>query len=111
MTNFLSSLAPGIIKWPTQYEINRAKQYFLNKNGFPEIVGIIDGTHIKIDKPEDDPLSYTNRKGYYSIQTQLICDQDLKIISMFTGYDAKVFRTLPIFQTLEQRCGADHILG
>ncbi|KAJ8935279.1 hypothetical protein NQ314_012903 [Rhamnusium bicolor] len=38
------------------------------QNGFPGVLGVIDGTHIKIDKPSDDPDSYINRKGFYSIQ-------------------------------------------
>lgn len=43
------------------------EHHFAN-NGFPGVIGAIDGTHIKIDKPTVDPDSYMNRKNYYSIQ-------------------------------------------
>lgn len=68
MTYFLSNLSPEIIQWPNEEEKTQTEQYFREKNGFPGIIGLIDGTHIKIDKPEEDPDSYINRKGYYSIQ-------------------------------------------
>lgn len=65
---FLSNLAPEVITWPNAEEKAETEQFYRQKNGFPGIVGFIDGTHIKIDKPEEDPDSYINRKGYYSIQ-------------------------------------------
>lgn len=65
---FLSNLAPEVITWPNVVEKNEIELFFRQKNGFPGIIGVIDGTHIKIDKPEEDPESYINRKGYYSIQ-------------------------------------------
>lgn len=64
---FLSNLSRDIIKWPTEAEKQQSEEHFRN-NGFPSIIGAIDGTHIKIDKPQTDPDSYINRKGYYSIQ-------------------------------------------
>jgi len=32
--------------------------------------GSMDGTHIRIDKPLENPDSYINRKQYFSIQLQ-----------------------------------------
>lgn len=67
VTRFLSNLSPEIIKWPTEAQKQQSEEHF-RTNGFPNIIGAIDGTHIKIDKPQTDPDSYINRKGYYSIQ-------------------------------------------
>lgn len=67
MTFFLSNSSTEIIKWPNEAEKCISNQFFTNR-GFPMVIGAIDGTHIKMDKPEDDPESYINRKGYYSIQ-------------------------------------------
>lgn len=67
VTYFLSNLSPEIITWPTaveQIEIERA----FREKGFPGVVGVIDGTHIKIDRPAEDPDSYLNRKHFHSIQ-------------------------------------------
>ncbi|KAJ8934439.1 hypothetical protein NQ318_003834, partial [Aromia moschata] len=58
--------APEVIKWSNDAEKQEIEQYFRHKNRFPGIIGLIDGTHIKIDKPRDDPDSYINRKGFYS---------------------------------------------
>lgn len=68
MTYFLSNLSPEIIKWPSPEEKQEISQHF-EENGFPGgVVGVIDGTHVRIDKPNNDPDSYYNRKHYYSFQ-------------------------------------------
>ncbi|KAJ8941174.1 hypothetical protein NQ314_010473 [Rhamnusium bicolor] len=86
------------------------------QNGFPGVLGVIDGTYIKIDKPSDDPDSYINRKGFYSIQVQLLCDHQLKIRDVFIGYpgsvhDSRVFRSSPLCQSLPEKCHDLYILG
>lgn len=35
--------------------------------GFPGVIGVIDGSHIRIDTPSEDPVSYFNKKKFYSI--------------------------------------------
>lgn len=65
----LSNLSPQIIKWPTEEEKIVSEEHF-RANGFPRVIGAIDGSHIRIDKPINDSDSYINRKGYYSIQVR-----------------------------------------
>ncbi|XP_050505707.1 putative nuclease HARBI1 [Diabrotica virgifera virgifera] len=115
MTYFLSNLSPDVIKWPNQNEKTISEQHF-RANGFPDVIGAIDGSHIKIDKPENDPESYINRKGFYSIQMQLVCDHRRKITDIFIGYpgsvhDSRVFRNSPLHTNLEERCGRYFLLG
>lgn len=62
VTRFLIQLAPHVIKFPTLEEKGATMAYFLEKKGFPGIIGAINGTHIRIDKPEYDHESYINRK-------------------------------------------------
>lgn len=64
---FVSNLSGQVIKWPDD-EHKRIIENNFNENGFPGVIGAIDGCHVKIDKPENDPESYINRKGYYSVQ-------------------------------------------
>lgn len=50
------------------------------------------------------------------MQTQLVCNHNLKIIDIFTGYpgsvhDARVFRTSPLCETLQRKCQNYHLLG
>lgn len=65
-TYFLSNMSPEIIDWSTFAEqINVMEQF--SENGFNRVIGVIDGSHVKIDKPAEDPDSYINRKIYYSM--------------------------------------------
>ncbi|KAI4455550.1 hypothetical protein MML48_9g00007557 [Holotrichia oblita] len=57
----ISNLSEQIIQWPTNNEKTEIESHFRN-NGFPRVTGIIDGSHIRIDKPEIDLDSYLNRK-------------------------------------------------
>lgn len=70
LTYFLSNLSAEVITWPTNEEKLETELYF-NNNNFPGVIGCIDGTHIKIDKPEQDPDSYLNRKHFFSIQVSI----------------------------------------
>lgn len=70
VTYCLSELSPHLIQWPNNVETHLIEQHFRD-NGFPNVMGVIDGCHIKIDKPDNDPVSYINRKGYYSIQVRI----------------------------------------
>lgn len=38
--------------------------------GFPRIIGVIDGTHIRIKAPLKQRNAYFNRKKFYSFNTQ-----------------------------------------
>jgi len=42
-------------------------------SGFPKVIGALDGTHINIPAPKDNPEAYVNRKGHHSIQLQVLC--------------------------------------
>lgn len=39
--------------------------------GFPRIIGLIDGTHIRIRAPTRQPDAYINRKKFHSLNTQV----------------------------------------
>lgn len=73
LTRFLSGIAGQIIVWPSPQEKQDIEEHF-RQNGLPNVIGAIDGTHIKIDKPQTDPESYLNRKQYYSIQVRHMSD-------------------------------------
>lgn len=50
-----------------------AKRYFYINNGFPGIIGCIDGTHVKIRAPSPDLRHlYYNRKGFYSLNVTIV---------------------------------------
>ncbi|XP_020298879.1 putative nuclease HARBI1 isoform X2 [Pseudomyrmex gracilis] len=66
----LINFAPVFIKWPNEEKAIEISNGFLQTSGFPNIIGVIDGTHINIRAPHLDPKCYVNRKGRYSIHLQ-----------------------------------------
>ncbi|CAG5096533.1 Similar to harbi1: Putative nuclease HARBI1 (Danio rerio) [Cotesia congregata] len=66
-------------------ENHQLGELFGKKYGFPNLLEAIDGTHIRNAQPKEHHASYINRKGFHSIQTQLVCDQKLKIIHAYCG--------------------------
>ncbi|CAI6376316.1 unnamed protein product [Macrosiphum euphorbiae] len=72
-------------------ELNAVRRGFNEKFGFQGVVGVVDCTHIAIFPPPiNDELYpehiYVNRKGYHSINTQLICDVNLRILNVCAKY-------------------------
>ncbi|XP_061391094.1 putative nuclease HARBI1, partial [Musca vetustissima] len=61
-----------------QEEIGSSKKHFFQKHGIPGVVGCVDGTHIRVTKPNDEVLYY-NRKGYFSVNVMVVCDYQMKI--------------------------------
>ena len=47
---------------------------YLEVHGFPQCIGAIDGTHIAIAEPSEHYADVINRKGYISLNAQLVCD-------------------------------------
>lgn len=69
------------IKFPNpRREINENKELFMEKFGFPGVIGAIDCTHVAILKPQDQEHAFINRKGYHSLNVQIVCDANLLII-------------------------------
>ena len=54
------------------------------------MVGLIDGTHISIRAPIEEPDAYINRKKFHSINVQVICDENMVFIDMLTGWPGSV---------------------
>ncbi|XP_059380106.1 putative nuclease HARBI1 [Carassius carassius] len=58
------------------------KTAFMNIAGFPGVVGVIDGTHIRIIAPSEDEDVYVNRKRYHSINVQVVFSADYRIVDI-----------------------------
>jgi hypothetical protein len=56
------------------------KEKFYNIGRFPCVIGAIDCTHIRIQSPGGENAEvFRNRKGYFSLNIQCICDASLLI--------------------------------
>jgi hypothetical protein len=83
------SLEEQYIKWPNQEERKIIGEQ-MELEGLPFCVGFVDGVHVGLfEAPEDDPISYFNRKGFYSMNVMLICDPKKNIISYHVGQPGK----------------------
>ncbi|XP_051793477.1 uncharacterized protein LOC127530540 [Acanthochromis polyacanthus] len=96
-------LKPKYIRQPTAPEMKVIVQGFRDKWRFPQVAGAIDGTHIKIRAPTDDPASYYNRKGDYSIILQAVVDHRMRFWDINVGragkiHDARVFALSSLYQ-------------
>ncbi len=53
------------VKFPTNDEsVREKKQGLYALARFPNAVGLIDGTHIRVLAPRDEEYAYVNRKGF-----------------------------------------------
>ncbi|VDI73724.1 Hypothetical predicted protein [Mytilus galloprovincialis] len=79
VTDSLVAMKDDFISWPDNQRKNVIRAGFYEKAGFPNVVGCIDGTHIRITGPSIDEPAFVNRKAH----------------------DSHVFRTSAIGQHLE----------
>ncbi|XP_052788810.1 putative nuclease HARBI1 [Mya arenaria] len=64
---------------------------------FPNVIGVIDGTHVQIKAPLQDEPAYVNRMGYHSINTQIVFDgrdNTIDIVARWPGatHDSRMLR-------------------
>ncbi|XP_061166748.1 putative nuclease HARBI1 [Saccostrea echinata] len=63
-------------------ELNKIKKDFYGIAHFPNTVGAIDCTHIRMKAPTTAEHIYVNRKNYHSINIQGVCDSTLKFLNV-----------------------------
>ena len=57
----------------------------------PQVASAIDGTHIPVIRPQDNPSDYYNRKGFYSVMMQAVVDFCGLFLDMYIGWLGKVY--------------------
>lgn len=93
------------------------KSSFEEEGGFPGIIGVVDGTHIRIRAPEQEPEAYINRKKFHSINVQLVCDDNMVFTHVLAGWpgsvhDSRVMRNSELWRTAAHKFPGDtHLLG
>lgn len=76
----LAKLRSKCIRFPsTSEEIEKVSEKFFDISMFPRCIGAIDCTHVRIKSPGRlDGEIYRNRKGYFSINVQTVCNADFR---------------------------------
>lgn len=107
VTYALHCIAPRFIQWPKDDVATAIMERFKRTCGFPNVIGAIDGTHVKIRAPPIDAAFYINRKGFPSLNVQLVSDSCGLFIHCYAGevgsiHDARVFRNSPVADFLQR---------
>ena len=90
-------ISPILIKFPVEKdEVLKATNVFVERFGFPQVIGCVDGTHIPIKQPSENAHDYYSYKMCYSLNCQAMCDAFGKFINVeikWPGsvHDARVF--------------------
>ncbi|KAJ8705242.1 hypothetical protein PYW07_011069 [Mythimna separata] len=101
----------------TLHAQEQAMTKFRSIANFPTVIGAIDCTHIRVKKINaDGGQLYINRKGYSSINVQVVCDADLKIMDIVTRWrgsvhDSRIFRECRLKQRFEAGAFSGILLG
>ncbi|XP_046346885.2 putative nuclease HARBI1 [Haliotis rufescens] len=112
----ISKLSGRFIKFPVGGDAVRAKEAFGNIAGFPNVVGCIDGTFIRIQRPTTNEGDFVNRKGYHSLNVQMCCDANFCITSCNASWpgsvhDSRIFRTSALCRQFENGQYKGFLLG
>lgn len=108
------------IVWPSVTEMDAIVANFndMGVHEFPGIIGAIDGSHIQIEPPSENPQAFYNSKKFHSVILQGICKDDMQFIHTNIGWPgrvhgAKVVKTSEVWETGYQKCeyGRFHLLG
>ena len=76
----IAGLRQKFVYFPTSYEKTEVSTGFQESCRFPGVIGAIDCTHVRIACPKADEAGmFYNRKGYYSLNCQFVCDHIMRL--------------------------------
>ena len=109
-------ISPQYICWPDDGEKMNSVGVFNRKCRQNGVIGAIDGCHIRIQRPPERGIDYINRKTYYSVLLQGICNDEGRFIDIFTGipgrvHDCRMLRCSDFFAHWQEKMGEYKLLG
>ena len=102
----LCDIKGNYIRFPSsEDEILELRETFEDLTDIPNVVGAIDGTHIKIKKPKEGGANYFSRYQQYDVVVQGVVNGDKKFIDVAAGFpgsmhDARVFKNSSLCQRI-----------
>ncbi|XP_048237834.1 putative nuclease HARBI1 [Haliotis rufescens] len=112
----LCSAAYQFVRMPTGSDADTTKQKFHKISGFPNVLGCVDGTFVRIIGPKVNEGDYLNRKGYHSMNVQMICDAEYRFINCVAKWpgsvhESRIFRDSRISVAFENGTYKGFLLG
>eukprot|EP00794_Sanderia_malayensis_P007619 gene7619-8459_t len=104
----LNTVKNRFIRFPATLEKKvKAINTFKSRSEMPNVLGAIDGTHIKIKAPIENKKDYFSRYQRYDVVCQGIVDGDMKFLDIVVGFpgsihDARVLRNTKISKLLDR---------
>lgn len=104
IVNWLLTKLDTVIRWPQGQHVRIICEQFSIKQGIQNVLGAIDSSHIRIQKPAINARDYINRKKHYSINLQAVVDANLRFINIYCGepgslHDSRILRRSPMYET------------
>ncbi|KAL0993964.1 hypothetical protein UPYG_G00116170 [Umbra pygmaea] len=106
----LARILPDFVKFPGHSSQQEIKDRFNRIAGLPNVIGVLDCTHIPIKSPSGpEALNYTNQRSFHSINVQMVCDSQCLITNIDTKWpgstnDFHIFRESTLYQQFQQGC-------
>ena len=70
------------------------KRKFYDVGHFPGVIGAIDCTHVRITCPNNEnAMAFVNRKQFYSINFQAVCDSDAFITNIVANWPGSTYES------------------
>lgn len=108
VSHALASRYREVIQFPQGNNLRQVKRGFMDIGRIPGVVGAIDCTHIPMQSPRGRNTEvYRNRKGFFSINVQAICDHECNftnIVARWPGstHDSRIFENSNICARFER---------
>ncbi|XP_062619673.1 putative nuclease HARBI1 [Saccostrea cucullata] len=72
----------NFINFPAGERAAKVMEGFRRIAGFPKVLGCVDGTQIRISTPTENEADFVNRKGFHSLNVQMVCDPNFRVTSL-----------------------------
>ena len=102
----LCDLKNEYIRFPsTNIEVLTTQQTFESLTDLPNVVGAIDGTHIKIKTPTQSGPDYFSRLQQHDVVVQAVTDGEKRFLDVAAGFpgsthDSRVLRNSSLYRQI-----------
>lgn len=95
ISGLLAKCGKKWIRFPRAPNLQDTKEQFYLIGEFPGVIGAIDCTHVPIKSPGGDNAEiYRNRKGWMSLNVQIVCGPKMQIFDSLEHSNIKITKLI-----------------